>query len=192
MDYPRWNQPPIDLCGFVSHFVDLGWRLAHPESLCQLDGEGGHVERHHIGDAIKAGRPYHSLLCSPGAVQNDGTCLSYASSALQGTCWIRESYSIPLEHSWSTTQTPKWREFLHKLLVSPDSGSVFFRAYICLTFLDMIFTLVKCCSGTPTPPLSKPCHIQGDMDLVLAAVQQEGMALEYASPELQVRNSIMR
>lgn len=76
--------------------------------------------------------------------------------------------------------------------MSPDSGSVFFRAYICLTFLDMIFTLVKCCSGTPTPPLSKPCHIQGDMDLVLAAVQQEGMALEYASPELQVRNSIMR
>ena len=107
--------------------------------------------RKHIGDAIKAGRPYHSLLCSPGAVQNDGTCLSYASSALQGTCWIRESYSIPLEHSWSTTQTPKWREFLHKSLVSRILGVCFFRVYICSTFLDTIFTLVKCCSGTPTP-----------------------------------------
>ena len=41
----------------------------------------------------------------------------------------------------------------------------------------------------PPPPVN-PFHIQGDMDLVLAAVQQEGMALEYASPELQVGNSI--
>lgn len=44
-------------------FVDLCWRLAHPESLCQLDGEGGHVEKYHLCSVMPlkpAGHTTHS------------------------------------------------------------------------------------------------------------------------------------
>lgn len=55
-----------------------------------------------FGDAIKAGRPYHPFLCSPGAVQNDGTCLSYASSALQGTSGNRKA----TKNHWNIPEAP--------------------------------------------------------------------------------------
>ena len=182
MDYPRWNQPPIDLCCFVSRVVDLCWRFSPPGVPMSVGWWRGSCWKVSpmFGDAIKAGRPYHSFLCSPGAVQKDGTCLSYASSALQGTSGYRKATT--------NHQNPQMKRIPPQTI---GESLCSFRIMLNFFRYDMIFYISQVLFRTPQRPTpSKPFHIQGDMDLVLAAVQQEGMALEYASPELQVRNSI--
>ena len=149
MDYPRWNHPPIDLGCFYSHFVDLCWRLAHPESYVSWMVKG--VMLKGIAYVRCARPPIPPIPAQPRCSSKRWHLPFLCQQRIARYLRKQESYNIPLEHSWSTTQTPKWREFLHKLLVSRILGVCFFRVYIFQTLFDMIFTLVKCCSETPTP-----------------------------------------
>ena len=130
----------------------LCWSLLEispPGVLCQLDGEGGHVERHRLCSVCRP--PIPPIPAQPRCSSKRWHLPFLCQQRIARYLRKQESYNIPLEHSWSTTQTPKWREFLHKLLVSRILGVCFFRVYIFQTLFDMIFTLVKCCSETPTP-----------------------------------------
>ena len=143
-----------------------------------------------FGDAIKGRPPVPPIPVQPRCSSKRWHLPFLRQQRIARYLRKQESYNKPLKHLKHHPNSQMKRIPPYTIGESNFGSVFFFRVYICLTFLDMIFTLVKCCSGTPTPhPPQKPFPIQGDLDLVLAAVQQEGMALEYASPELQVRNS---